>query len=164
MPLDITHAGSQVYLNVYIPLSQSPVKKPIVSYDELPEHFDLYDVDLFLKVGESNGYDTRMADLSAVSVDGVGMQLVPLLAWSGVGATQDMAKVLEWMLRQFLLVNLRGAHRVAASRISGNRGRLTSRSMGKTEYIFVPKGAFYHARVCSDADLLDTVLNMLERM
>ena len=55
MPLDITHAGSQVYLNAYIPLSPSPVQKPIVSYDELPEHFDLYDVDLFLKVGESNG-------------------------------------------------------------------------------------------------------------
>ena len=36
--------------------------------------------------------------------------------------------------------------------------------MGKTEYIFVPKGAFYEARVCSDADVLDTVLNMLERM
>ena len=28
----------------------------------------------------------------------------------------------------------------------------------------ISKGAFYHARVCSDADLLDTVLNMLERM
>ena len=112
MPLDITHAGSQVYLNVYIPLSQSPVKKPIVSYDELPEDdFDLYDVDLFLKVGESNGYDTRMATLSAVAVDGVPMQLVPLLAWSGNGATQDMAKEFEWMLREFLLANLRGARR-----------------------------------------------------
>ena len=32
------------------------------------------------------------------------------------------------------------------------------------EYTFVPTGAFYEARVCSDADLLDTVLNMLERM
>ena len=36
--------------------------------------------------------------------------------------------------------------------------------MGKKEYIFVPTGAFYDARVCSDADLLSTVLNMLERM
>ena len=32
--------------------------------------------------------------------------------------------------------------------------------MGKKEYIFVPTGAFYDARVCSDADLLDTVLNL----
>ena len=33
------------------------------------------------------------------------------------------------------------------------------------EYISVHStGAFYEARVCSDADLLDTVLNMLERM
>ena len=39
-----------------------------------------------------------------------------------------------------------------------------ARSVGKTEYIFVPKGAFYEARVCRDADLLGTVLNMLERM
>jgi len=106
-----------VYLNAYIPLSPSPVQKPIVSYDELPEHFDLYDVDLILKVGEGNGYDTRMADLSAVSVDGVPMQLVPLLAWSGLGATQDMAKVFEWMLREFLLANLGGANRVDALRI-----------------------------------------------
>ena len=148
------------------------MKKPIVSYDELPEDdFDLYDVDLFLlnKVGESNGYDTRMAHLSAVAVDGVPMQLVPLLAWSGLGATQDMAKVFEWMLREFLLGNLRGASRVGKSRISPlkdhRRGSsAAARSIGKTEYIEVPKGAFYAARVCSDADLLDTVLNMLERM
>ena len=72
-----------------------------------------------------------------------------------------MAKVLEWMLREFLLANLRGAHRVDKSRIS-KAGQ--SRGMGKTEYIEVPKGAFYEARVCSDADLLSTVLNMLERM
>jgi len=161
MPLDITHAGSQVYLNAYIPLSPSPVQKPIVSYDELPEDL-LYGVDLFLKVGESNGYDTRMADLSAVAVDGVPMQLVPLLAWSGNGATQDMAKVFEWMLREFLLANLRGARRVDKSRISNLHAR--GQNVGRTEYIFVPQGAFYHARVCSDADLLDTVLNMLERM
>ena len=101
------------------------------------------------------------------------MQLVPLLAWSGNGATQDMAKEFEWMLREFLLANLRGAHRVDKSRISGwgNPSLRSSRpagwgtrSLGKTEYIEVPKGAFYAARVCSDADLLDTVLNMLERM
>ena len=36
--------------------------------------------------------------------------------------------------------------------------------MGKTEYIELPKGDFFDARVCSDADLLGTVLNMLERM
>ena len=30
------------------------------------------------------------------------------------------------------------------------------------EYISVLKGAFYEARVCSDADLRCTVLNMLE--
>ena len=80
-----------------------------------------------------------MADLSAVAVDGVPMQLVPLLAWSGLGATQDMAKVFEWMLREFLLANLRGAHRVDKSRIS-NKKR-AGWDMGKTEYIFVPKGA-----------------------
>ena len=85
----------------------------------------------------------------------------PLLAWSGVGATHDMAKVFEWVLREFLLANLRGASRVDASRIS-KPGQ--SNGMGKTEYIEVPKGAFYDARVCSDADLLGTVLNMLERM
>ena len=28
------------------------------------------------------------------------MQLVPLLAWSRVGETHDMAKVFEWMLLQ----------------------------------------------------------------
>ena len=97
------------------------------------------------------------------------MQLVPLLAWSGLGATQDMAKVFEWMLREFLLGNLRGASRVGKSRISPlkdhRRGSsAAARSIGKTEYIEVPKGAFYAARVCSDADLLGTVLNMLERM
>ena len=89
------------------------------------------------------------------------MQLVPLLTWSGLGATQDMAKVFEWMLREFLLANLRGASRVDKSRISR---QYRDSSLGKTEYIEVPKGAFYEARVCSDADLLSTVLNMLERM
>ena len=84
------------------------------------------------------------------------MQLVPLLTWSGLGA-----KVFEWMLREFLLANLRGASRVDGSRISKSG---YSRAMGKKEYIEVPKGAFYDARVCSDADLLGTVLNMLERM
>ena len=73
-----------------------------------------------------------------------------------------MVKVFEWMLREFLLANLRGASRVDASRISSAPG--WAKQMGKTEYIFVPKGAFYDARVCSDADLLSTVLNMLERM
>ena len=87
----------------------------------------------------------------------------PLLAWSGVGATHDMAKVFEWVLREFLLANLRGASRVDKSRISST-GKSPESSMGKTEYIFVPKGAFYEARVCSDADLRCTVLNMLERM
>ena len=86
---------------------------------------------------------------------------MPLFAWSGLGATQDMGKVFEWMLREFLLANLRGASRVDASRIS-KPGQ--SNGMGKTEYIEVPKGAFYDARVCSHADLLGTVLNMLERM
>ena len=68
-----------------------------------------------------------------------------------------MVKVFEWMLREFLLANLRGASRVDASRIS----RL-GQSMGRTEYIFVPTGAFWEARVCSDASLL--ALNMLGRM
>ncbi len=99
--------------------------------------------------------------LSAVAVDGVPMQLVPLLTWSGLGVTHDMAKVFEWMLREFLLANLRGASRVDKSRISRP---YRDSSLGKTEYIEVPKGAFYEARVCSDADLLSTVLNMLERM
>ena len=36
--------------------------------------------------------------------------------------------------------------------------------MGRTEYIFVPTGAFYEARVCSDASLRCTGLNMLERI
>ena len=72
-----------------------------------------------------------------------------------------MAKVFEWMLREFLLANLGGASRVDASRISKSG---YSGAMGKKEYIEVPKGAFYEARVCSDADLLSTVLNMLERM
>ena len=67
----------------------------------------------------------------------------------------------EWVLREFLLANLRGASRVDASRISKSG---YSGAMGKKEYIFVPTGAFYEVRVCSDADLLDTVLNMLERM
>ena len=89
------------------------------------------------------------------------MQLVPLLAWSGLGATQDMAKVLEWMLWELLLANLRGASRVDVSRITKS-GKSTG--MGKTECIEVPQGAFYEARVCSDADLPGTVLNMLERM
>ena len=78
------------------------------------------------------------------------MQLVPLLAWSGNGATQDMAKEFEWMLREFLLANLRGARRVGKSRISNLHAR--GQNVGRTEYIFVPQGAFYHARVCSDAD------------
>ena len=80
------------------------------------------------------------------------MQLVPLLAWSGNGATQDMAKEFEWMLREFLLANLRGARRVDKSRISNLHAR--GQNVGRTEYIFVPQGAFYHARVCSDASLL----------
>jgi len=105
-----------------------------------------------------------MATLSAVAVDGNPMQLVPLLTWSGLGVTQDMVKVFEWMLREFLLANLRGASRVDKSRISNKKRAAGAADMGKTEYIFVPKGAFYEARVCSDADLLDTVLNMLERM
>ena len=72
-------------------------------------------------------------------------------------------KVFEWMLREFLLANLRGASRVDKSRISHSEGSSTD-GLGKTEYISVPKGAFYEARVCSDADLRCTVLNMLERM
>ena len=75
-----------------------------------------------------------------------------------------MVKVFEWMLREFLLANLRGASRVDASRISHSEGHRTVNALGRTEYIEVPKGAFYEARVCSDADLLSTVLNMLERM
>ena len=123
-----------------LPLSPSPVKKPIVSYDELPEDdFDLYDVDLFLKVGESNGYEARMADLLAVSVDGLHIHFVPL--FGSLGATQDMAKVLEWMLRDFLLANLRGAHRVDKSRISSTPASRI-KNMGKTEYMSVPKGGF----------------------
>ena len=73
---------------------------------------------------------------------------------AGVSAGKSARREPRWQIAD--LTAERSHHRRGSS--------AAARSIGKTEYIEVPKGAFYAARVCSDADLLDTVLNMLERM
>ena len=69
------------------------------------------------------------------------MQLVPLLAWSRVGETHDMAKVFEWMLREFLLAN--------SGFCTPKGGKNGTTAWAKTSTSsFVPKGAFSYRKIC----------------
>ena len=113
-----------------------------------------------------------MADLSAVAVDGVPMQLVPLLrvvragrdARHGESVRVDAAGVSAgksgWREPRRCLTDF--ALRERAKSIMASRRE--KNKLGQNRVPKMPKGAFYEARVCSDADLLSTVLNMLERM